>query len=94
MKSKFITWIVEIEVVTSDRGYNNNDGKGLVYMDVITDDILETLLNRSKRITLQGNAIYFVNPEVTPAIPEIINNELVYRRSILVEFSSKIQVSA
>ena len=94
MKSKFVYWDIEIEILTSDRGYGENDGKGLTHMDTISNNLLKTFLNKTNRITLSTNSMKFMNPTTTAVGSEIIENELVYRRSLILSFKSRIQVSA
>lgn len=93
-KSKIVSWDIEIEIVTSDRGYGSKDGQGLTYMDAISDDIMQTFNDVSNRNTLSTNSMKFCNLDTTAVIPEeIIANELCYRRSILISFESRIRVS-
>ncbi len=92
-KSKFIYWDIEIEIVTSDRGYGEKDGKGLTYMDSISNSLIKTFMNITNRKTLSTNSMKFVNPTTTAVGTEVLDNELVYRRSIMLSFKSKIQVS-
>lgn len=93
-KSKIVMWLIEIEVVTSDRAYGDQDGKGLAHSDSITDDVLETFNNITNRRTLSNNSMHFSEPTSTQAIPEPIQNELTYRRSVMLPFRSKLQVSS
>ncbi len=93
-KSKFIYWDIEIEIVTSDRGYGEKDGKGLTHMDLISNNLIKTFMNITNRKTLGTNSMKFVNPTTTAVGTEVIDNELVYRRSLLLSFKSRIQVSA
>lgn len=93
MKSKFVFWDIEIEIVTSDRGYGENDGKGLSHIDSISDDLIETFLKKTNRLTLSNNSMKFTNPETTSVNTEVVHKELVYRRSIILSFKSRIQVS-
>ena len=93
-KSKFVYWDIEIEIITSDRGYGEKDGKGLTHMDTISNNLLKTFLNKTNRITLSTNSMKFMNPTTTAVGSEIIENELVYRRSLILSFKSRIQVSA
>ena len=93
-KSKFIFWDIEVEIVTSDRGYGENDAKGLANIDAISDDLLQTFMSMTNRKTLSTNSMKFVNPTTTAVGTEVIENELVYRRSIMISFKSRIQVSA
>jgi len=92
-KSKFVYWDIEIEIITSDRGYGANDGKGLIYMDSISNSLIKTFMNITNRKTLSTNSMKFVNPTTTAVGTEVIENELVYRRSLILSFKSRIQVS-
>jgi hypothetical protein len=87
-----INWTIEIEVVTSDRGFNNQNGKGQTHNDAISDDILETLNNSTNRNTLRDNGLYFFKPNITAVNVEEFSNTLIYRRSFLVGFRSKKKV--
>lgn len=93
-KSKVVNWIIEIEIVASDRGYGKKDGQGLSNIDSITDDIFETLLNMTNRISLSDDSMKFSRPETTAVNTEVIADELVYRRSIIAPFKSRISVSS
>ena len=93
-KSKFVYWDIEIEIVTSDRGYGEKDGAGLTNMDTISNNLIKTFMNVTNRKTLSTNSMSFVNPTTTAVGTEVIENDLVYRRSILISFKSRIHVSA
>ena len=93
-KSKNVFWDCEIEIVSSDRGYGDNNAKGLSQLGSISNNILTTLLNSTNRNTLAGYGMYFSTPVSTDPSSEILNNERVYRRSILCSFRSRIQVSS
>jgi hypothetical protein len=93
-KSKRVLWLIEVEVVTSDRAYGDQDGKGLAHSDSITDDVLETFNDITNRQTLSNNSMKFSEPTTTQAIAEPIENEITYRRSVMLPFRSKIQVSS
>jgi len=93
-KSKFVYWDIEVEIVTSDRGYGEKDGKGLTNMDSISNSLIQTFMNITNRKTLSTNSMKFVNPTTTAVGTEVIDNELIYRRSIILSFQSRIQVSA
>lgn len=94
MKSKNVFWDIEIEIVTSDRGYGENVGKGLSYIDTLSNSLIKTFMNKTNRITLSTNSMKFANVETTAVNTETFHNELVYRRSIVLSFRSRIQVSA
>ena len=93
-KSKFVYWDIEVEIITSDRGYGENDAKGLLHIDAISDDLLKTYMNITNRKTLSTNSMKFVIPTTTAVGTEVIDNELVYRRSILLSFKSRIKISS
>lgn len=93
-KSKRVSWSVEIEIVSSDRGYASTDGKGATHMDTISNSIMKTLLNITNRNTLSNLSMKFSQPSTTSVSTDIVNNELVFRRSIFAPFKSRIQVSA
>ena len=83
---RFTNWTIEIEVVSSDRGYGNNDGKGLTHNDAVTNDILQTLLNVTNRQTLISQGMAFGKPVVSNVLIEPLKQELTYRRIITVPF--------
>ena len=93
-KSKFVYWDIEIEIITSDRGYGEKEGTGMTNMDTISNNLIKTLMNKTNRNTLSTNSMKFVNPTTMSVGTEVVANELVYRRSIMLSFKSKIQVSA
>lgn len=93
-RSRRTSWDIEVEIVTSDRGNGSQDGKGLTHMDSISNNVVKTLMDITNRKTLSNQSMKFVRPTTTSVTTEVIANELVYRRSIMVSFRSKIQVSA
>jgi len=93
-KSKFVSWNIEIEIVTCDRGYGKNDGLGLSHMDTISNSILQVLMSMTNRTTLSGNSMKFIAPETTSVVSEGRDSTKIYRRSIMLKFRSRIQVSA
>lgn len=94
MKSKAVIFDLEIEIVTSDRGYGSKDGQGMTHMDSISNAIMKTLLNKTNRLTLQSYGMFFSNPEPGPVDTETRNNELVYVRTIALEYGGRMQISA
>ena len=94
MKSKMLIFTVEIEVVSSDRGQGNENDKGLTYNNQISDDIAETFNSKTNKIILHDNAIYFANLLTAAVVPEPRAKEMTYRRSFILGFQAKIQVSA
>ncbi len=94
MQSKWVHWDMEIEIITSDRGYGGNDGLGLSHMDTISNSIVKTLMNKTNRISLGNNSMKFAIPTTTGVVTETVQNELVFRRSILISFKTRMQVTA
>ena len=93
-KSKPVEWFIEVEIVTSDRGYGSKDGQGLTHMDSISNSIMSTMLNMTNRTSLSDDSMKFSRPETTAVTNDVIENELVYRRSIMLPFKSRIKVSS
>ena len=83
---RFVNWTIDIEIVSSDRGYGDNEGKGLTHNDSITDDILSTLLDTTNRQTLISQGMAFGKPVVSDVLIEPLKKELTYRRIITVPF--------
>jgi hypothetical protein len=88
-KIRSLTWGIEVEVVTSDRGNNNRNGKGQEDNDSISDSILSTLNNETNRRTLAHNGLSFIQPDVNSVVVEDFNDTLVFRRSFLIGAASK-----
>lgn len=93
-KKRFATFVIQIEIVSSDRGYGGSDGKGLTHNDAVTDDVLETLMDLTNRATLKSYGMSFSQPSVSSINVEPLHNELTYRRSIDVEFNDLVVVSS
>jgi hypothetical protein len=93
-KSKMVEWNIEVEIVTSDRGYGDKDGLGLSHMDTISNSVISVLLNKTNRTTLSTNSMYFSQPTTAAVSTDIVANERVYRRSIFAPFKSRMRVSA
>lgn len=94
MKSKPVNWSIEIEILTCDRGYGTKDGEGMTHMDAISDDIATTLLNATNRKTLQSNNLFDMSFTSSRVTPEVMGEQLVYRRSFNVELNTRLKVSA
>lgn len=93
-RSKPITWDIEVEIVTSDRGYGGKGGQGATQMDTISNSLMKTFLNITNRTTLSNQSMRFSQPTTTAVNADVIQNEKVFRRSILLSFNSRIQVTA
>lgn len=94
MKSAFVNWAMEIEIVSTDRGLNEEEGKGLSYMDSISDDVAETFNDVTNRKSLKAQRISFVDPNAGNVSTEPSRNELVFRRSFILTFKTRMQVSS
>lgn len=94
MKSKPVDWSTEIEILTCDRGYGSKDGMGMSHMDSISDDIATTLFNAANRQTLQSNGLFNLTFTSSSITPEIIGEQLVYRRAFVVNLKTRLRVSA
>ena len=92
-KSKPVEWDIEIEIVTSDRGYGSKDGQGASQMDSISNNVMKPFLNKTNRDTLSNQSMKFSQPTTTRVTTDTISDEKVFRRSILFPFRSRIQVS-
>lgn len=93
-KSKNVEWEIEIEIITSDRGYGDFAGNGAANMDTISNNVMKTFLNITNRNTLSNQSMKFLRPTTTAVTTDVIHDEKVFRRSILLPFKSKIQISA
>lgn len=93
-KSKFVYWTIEVELVASDRGGGNKDGKGLSHIDAMSDDIAETFNSKTNRKTLSTNSMKFASFDTTTVTTEVQTDTRIYRRSIVLNFESRIQVSS
>lgn len=91
---RLITWSVEVEIVTSDRAFNNREGQGLADLDSMSDDVCETLHSTANRNTLRTNNLFNVTCQVGAVSDENNFDTRVYRRSILVTMDSQTRVTA
>lgn len=87
-----VLWGIEIDVITSDRGNNNRDGKGQEDNDSISDDVIKTLNSETGRSTLRASGMRFIRPNVAGMVVEEDNQTLIFRRSFLVGSASKKKV--
>ncbi len=94
MKSKLVSWINVVEIITSDRGYGGKDGQGQSQNDTLGDSILSIFNNKTNRITLSNNSMKFSEPRSAGTVVEPIDDELTFRRTIILNFNSKIQISS
>lgn len=92
-KNSIVVWTTEIEVVTNDRGYNNQEGKGAEWNNSISDDIFQTFNSTTIRNSLRANGLANINLGASPVVVEEENNTLVYRRSFIITCMNRLQVS-
>lgn len=93
-KKKFVDWSIETKIYASDRGYGNINGKGLIHIDAISDSIFNVFLDSTNKQTLSDNGMKFSEPETEDVDDEILNNELVFTRTLKLNFSIRMQVSS
>lgn len=93
-KSKPVEWNIEVEIITSDRGYGEKDGLGAVHMDSISNNLIKTFLDKTNRDSLSNQSMKFSKPTTSAVVPDVVQNEQVFRRSIMLPFKSRIQISA
>lgn len=92
-KSKIVYWDIEVEIFSSDRGYGEKDANGLADIDSLSDNLAKTFQNKSNRTTLSTNNLHFSGFTTTAVTTENIANERVYKRSFMLSFESRMQVS-
>lgn len=92
-RKKDYSWLIEVEIVSSDRGYNDSDGQGLTLLDGVADDVISVFNNDANRNILRANGLFFSDPsaESTPVV-EAEADTMVYRRSIFIQFRGKKKV--
>jgi len=93
-KVKFVSWELDIEIITSDRGSGDNDGKGLIYIDLISNEIISVLLNVSNRAMLRSYGMSSEEPVTSEVIAEALKEEMTYRRVLTVNFRNRRKISA
>jgi len=93
MKRRIVEHMIRVEVVASDREYNNKNAKGMEHLDAISDNVLQTLHNTTNRNTLQANGLYNIEVDTEDVAIEELNNTLVYRRGINIKFMTRKRVS-
>ena len=92
-KTGVINFVCDVEIITCDREFNERDGKGATDNDSISNDIIETFNNATNKATLRANGLAFSRITSSDINVEEYNNTLIYRRSILLGFSSMKRLS-
>ena len=92
-KNADVDGTITVEVRSSDVFFTKETasdphGKGLTFLDQLSDDVLETLNSASNRNTLRNNNIGFVKVEEAGSDTIDMEGEVVYRREFLVQFNS------
>lgn len=82
-----IAFFVEVEVVTSDRGYANKDGQGGTQNDTIANSVVELLNSATIRAELRRLGLSLATIEPGQADAEADRETMVYSRSIFVGFN-------
>ena len=80
---------IEVEIVTSDRGYNNMNDKGLTHLDSISDAIVTLFNSNTTRNTLRGNNLRMSTPQPAETGTLIIADKLCFTRSMVITFKGK-----
>lgn len=93
-RSKRTQWTVEIEIVASDRGYGGKDGQGRSHLDSVSNSVMQVLMNITNRKTLRDNGLYKLVPAASGVTEEPLENEKVFRRTFVLSFRGKMQVTA
>ena len=81
-----MTHIIPVDVYTSDRGANSEEGRGLEHSDEIAESIIEAFNNENRRLRLRALGLSFSEPSVKETVNDIVDDELVYRRPIVISF--------
>ena len=87
------SWLIEVEIVSTDRGKNDEEGSGLALCDEIADSVFSVFNGSTVRTTLRNNGLLFsqVDGGGTPVI-EAENNQLVFRRTLFLRFNGQKKV--
>ena len=93
LKTKKVFWEFEIEIITTDNNYGINGDKGLAHMDTISNSLFEALMNVTKQNTLNTQSLRFESFDTTGVDNELINEQDVYVRTILLSFYNRMRVS-
>ena len=93
-RSGMVTFDIDIEIYTSDRGYGNSDGQGLAHMDAISDDVIQTLMNITNRKILKSYGLVSASIEPTNTTEQALKDEITYKKIIPISFSNRMKVSA
>jgi len=89
-----VLWGIQIEVITSDREFGNNDGNGSIHLDLISNEIVRYLNHSTNTNVLRINGLFFIDINATSVVVESFNNTLIYRRSFMLSFKNKMKVFA
>lgn len=88
--ARMVNWNVEIEIVSCDRGWNNQEGKGQQWLDTVSNSVVSALNNA--RATLRQNGLMDLGIDATDVVVETEADTLVFRRSILLSARRRFKV--
>jgi hypothetical protein len=89
-----VSFSAQIDIVTCDRGFGASDGQGFSQLNTICDNIAKTFNDATVRRSLQANSLSFANVDASEVVVEEFHNTLVYRRTLIVTFQTRMAVSA
>jgi len=92
-KSNKVDWTIEMEVISSDRGNGKQAGRGLEYLDSVSDQLVQVLGDTTNLDTLRENLIHNLTFSASGVDTESLADELVFRRTFILNFDTKIQTS-
>lgn len=88
-----VSWDTEITIHASDRGWGNQNGRGLEWTNSISNEVMKVFLNRQVRQLLQENNMYFSRPEISNIDVIELDNTLIYEVSVFLPFKSRLTIS-
>lgn len=86
------SWGIEINIVTSDRGWNNQDAQGLIHMENICDPMIALFQSKETHDIMRTAGLGFPKPNATGVTIDPNAKELVYTQTILLGLAHKKKV--
>ena len=93
MSKREVTWETEITIHASDRGWANNNGRGLEFVNLISNQLLMNFLDIDLRQQLHDVGMFFSTPEISRVDVIEQNNTLLYEVSVFLSFSVRMRTS-
>lgn len=93
-KSQDVTWSFEVTVIASDRGNNNQDGKGASHCDSISDSLISVFNSVTHQRTLRTNGMGEVVPTSSKPAVATEHQTKTYTRVFILDFSTRKRTSA